>query len=50
MLEYYDQVWLPSAESWEELRDLHPLQPARWPRLVTAPERPFRLHRWDHPR
>jgi hypothetical protein len=50
MLEYYDQVWLPSAESWEELRDIHPLQGPRWPRLVPAPERPFRLHRLDRPR
>jgi len=50
MLEYYEQVWLPAAERWEELRDIHPLQGPRWPRLVEAPERPFRLHRWDHPR
>jgi hypothetical protein len=50
MLEYYEQVWLPSAEAWTELRDIHPLQGPRWPRLVPAPERPFRLHRWDRPR
>jgi hypothetical protein len=50
MLEYYDQVWLPSAESWAELRDIHPLQGPRWARLVPAPERPFRLHWRDTPR
>ena len=50
MLEYYERVWLPAAERWAELRDIHPLDPPRWSRLVPAPERPFRLHRWDRPR
>jgi hypothetical protein len=50
MLEYYTHVWLPSVDSWESLRDLHPLNGPRWNHLTPAPPRPFRLARRDRPR
>ena len=50
MLDYYTHVWLPSVDSWESLRDLHPLSGPRWHHLTPAPDRPFRLARRDRPR